>query len=294
MGLLVLSVGEGREASSRSARMQSFRSGRVLVRECGSRLARFLHEFCRGQYSTPDISDVRYFRSGRRDPTFARNLNTDPVSNVTHPSRSHQSQPLHSSLSELLHKERLLLAKSLRQDDLETSSLGADFERRRPSSSHREDFEPNIEGQDDTQPDIERALPRPDIHGRGVPQSKISDQLVLRQGFISQVDPLPKNDLTGFVDPSEKNKKKEEEEDFENALVPRIQHFLTNTEERPEGKYLGIRKLEDETKPDRKPWSPFLTKRKALQLVHARSKRGISDECCRKTCTVSELLGYCY
>ncbi|XP_042229211.1 uncharacterized protein LOC121871134 [Homarus americanus] len=41
---------------------------------------------------------------------------------------------------------------------------------------------------------------------------------------------------------------------------------------------------------------PFLTEEEASQMVRVRprSKRGLSAECCRKVCTVSELVGYCY
>ncbi|XP_071528842.1 uncharacterized protein [Panulirus ornatus] len=41
---------------------------------------------------------------------------------------------------------------------------------------------------------------------------------------------------------------------------------------------------------------PFLTEMEASQVVRTRqpSKRGLSAECCRKVCTVSELVGYCY
>ncbi|XP_064089882.1 LIRP-like [Macrobrachium nipponense] len=41
--------------------------------------------------------------------------------------------------------------------------------------------------------------------------------------------------------------------------------------------------------------SPFLSKQEASQMfkAHPRSKRGLSAECCRKACRVSELMGYC-
>ncbi|XP_066974190.1 LIRP-like [Macrobrachium rosenbergii] len=40
---------------------------------------------------------------------------------------------------------------------------------------------------------------------------------------------------------------------------------------------------------------PFLSKQEASQMfkAHPRSKRGLSAECCRKACRVSELMGYC-
>ncbi|XP_068218460.1 LIRP-like [Palaemon carinicauda] len=40
---------------------------------------------------------------------------------------------------------------------------------------------------------------------------------------------------------------------------------------------------------------PFLSRKEASQmfLSHPRSKRGLSAECCRKACRISELMGYC-